>query len=391
MKIEKSGLKYLLGAATMLLAVPGMAEAKTLDIARFGDNIEKAMAPVTVGWAYSIAKDGQFVDNKGGGAARTKIDGFRAHGSPVRQNIASVSKTVTAVATLQLLAKLNRSYNTQIKEFLPSDWKLGPNMDDVTFSDLLRHRSGLATGDNNSIDILKYEAVQGWVAKGTTKRPGVGAERPSDYDNMNYALLRVLIPGLWKAAGGDPYQEALGMYNQLPPLELGSPGLVGNWNAYAYVAYVQQNLFDRMKIKGALCSDRSATQTLYYTPAGDKAGVKSFGDNDWTRACGSGGWYLSANDLTSLMAYVRHTEILLPKAWRDWMFDRSFGVSGFATTGGTGYKKDGSVGAGSGTGLRACIMALPGGIEVSAVENSATTQPLDVCTMLKTAYEAAWK
>ncbi|MEP7007565.1 MAG: serine hydrolase domain-containing protein [Sphingomonas bacterium] len=380
-------ISLLLASSLATLAAPATAE--TFSPQLFGDNIEKAMAPVTVGWAYSIVQNGVPVVRKGGGSARTKTDTFRAHGPHVRQNIASVSKTITAIATLQLLAKLNLPPETQIGQFLPPDWKKGPNINDLTFSDLLRHTSGIPSNPNNSIDILKYEAVQAQILAGTTKRPA-GGERPGSYANMNFAVLRVLIPGLWTKAGGDPYKEALGMYGQLPPLKLGSPGLVGNWNAYAYIAYVQKNVMEPIGIKGALCSDRSSTQTLYYTPAGDKPGMKSFPDNDWTRACGSGGWYMSTNALTNLLANVRNGSVLPPK-YRDLMFSRSFGVSSFSTTGGTGYGKSGTVGAGGGAGLRACLLALPGKIEVAAVENSATTQPLDMCEMLKTAYKAAWK
>ena len=381
----------LLAGATLLCGGP--AAAATFSIIAFGNNIEAAVSPVTVGWSYSIARDGKIIEFKGGGAARTKVDGFRAHGPTVRQNVASVSKLVTAVATMQLLAKLKLSEKTSISAYLPKAWAQGPNIADVTFSDLLRHRSGIVAGDMNSVAILGYDGMKALVAKGTSPRPGPDEERKWDYDNANFALLRVTIPYLWAKTGADPYAEALALKG-VPALVKGSAQAAKDWNAYAYVAYVQQKVFAPMGVKNALCADRSSTATLYYAPGGAFPGNKSFADNDWTLACGSGGWYLSSNDLTALVTWVRMTETLVPKEWRDRMFDRGYGWDNiFNTTGGTGRSKNGVVGAGGNpkSGLRACVMALPGAIEASLVENSGTTLPLDVCAVLKKAYEDAWK
>jgi CubicO group peptidase (beta-lactamase class C family) len=362
---------------------------KTFSAGRMGDNLRNALDPAFVGWAYSIGEKGSSVKSDGDGLARTKTDGLRKHSPDQRQNLASVSKTLTAVATLQLIDKLGLDTGSQVSPFLAGH-KLGPNMTDLTFSDVLRHCTSIDSGIYNSVDLLKYETVLSYVAKGVTKRPGPGKERPCKYDNMNYALLRVMIPQMWQKAGANINAEAIGMYGQLPAMQLGDPNLAGNWNAYAYIAYMQKNVLGPIGVKGALCSDTSATQTLYYTPAGDKPGQKSFPNNDWTRACGSGGWYLSANDLTNFMSHLMYTEKLLPKALRLEMLDRQYGINGAATTWGTLYKKDGVVGAGNGAGLYACTMHLPNNFDVSVVANSATVGDMNLCNLMKGAYEKAW-
>ncbi|HEY0131723.1 MAG TPA: serine hydrolase domain-containing protein [Allosphingosinicella sp.] len=361
---------------------------KTFSASRFGDNLRNALDPVVVGWAYSIGKEGAPVKADGDGFARTKVDGLRKHSADQRQNIASVSKTFTAVSTLQLLHKLGLTPQAQVSPFLKGH-KLGPNMTDLTFSDVMRHCTSIDSGIFNSVDLLKYETVLSYVEKGVTKRPGPGKERPCKYDNMNFALLRVLTGQMWEKAGADLMAESLGMYDQLGEMPLGDPNLIGNWNAYTYIAYMQKNVLGPIGVKGALCSDKSAVQTLYYSAQGDKPGNKSFPNNDWTRACGSGGWYLSANDMTNFMSHLMYTEKLLPKALRQEMFARGYGINPADTTWGTLYKKDGSVGAGDG-GLQACMMHLPNNYDVSVVVNSGSVPSMKLCDLMKGAYEKAW-
>lgn len=363
---------------------------KTFSASRFGDNLRNAMDPTFVGWAYSIGKEGAPVKSDGDGFARTKMDGLRKHSPNQRQNVASVSKALTAVSTLQLLNKLGLTTQAQVSPFLKGH-KLGPNMTDLTFSDVLRHCTSFDSDNMNSVDLLKYEAVLSHVEKGITKRPGPGKERACKYDNMNYALLRVVTAQMWEKAGADLMAESLGMYGQLPEMPLGDPNLIGNWNAYTYIAYMQKNVLGPIGVKGALCSDTSATQTLYYTEAGDQPGQKSFGNNDWTRACGSGGWYLSANDMTSFMSHLMYTEKLLPKALRQEMLSKEYGINSGTTTWGTLYGKSGVVGAGDGGGIYACTLHLPNNYDASVVANSvAVGKTMDICGLIKTAYEKAW-
>jgi len=362
------------------------APMPVFSVEKFGDEIAKVVDPNVVGWAYSIAhQKGKMAKEGAGGDARTKIDGQRSHSPTQRQNVASVSKIVTAAATMQLLDKLKLSVDAQVSPFLVG-YPLGPNMTDLTFSDVMRHCTGITSTKFNSVDLLKYETVISYIKAGVPKRPGPGLDRTCAYDNMNYALLRLIIPQMWAKTGADLTAEAVGMYGQLPEMPLGHPDLAGNWTAYTYIAYVQKNVFAPIGVKNPLCSDQSATQTLYYSPEGDKPGEKSF-NNDWTRACGSGGWYLSARDLTTLMTHLFHSEKVISKEMRKEMVGRWLGMEKpWKTTMGSGYSKDGSVG----PGIVACVMHLPIDVEASLVMNSGTKNKRSACSMLKSAYEAAW-
>ena len=59
-----------------------------------------------------------------------------------RSFIASVTKTVTAVATLQLLEANDLTVTAKIAPWLPSDWVKGPGIAQLTFRDLMQHKTG---------------------------------------------------------------------------------------------------------------------------------------------------------------------------------------------------------------------------------------------------------
>jgi CubicO group peptidase (beta-lactamase class C family) len=66
--------------------------------------------------------------------------------------VASVSKVVTALAAIRILAKHNISLDAGIGGHLPSDWHLNPHVASITFRQLLSHRSGIKDYGNNSQD-----------------------------------------------------------------------------------------------------------------------------------------------------------------------------------------------------------------------------------------------
>jgi Beta-lactamase len=60
-----------------------------------------------------------------------------------RVNVMSVTKTVTAVATHQLLGELHLSVNSPVAPWLPPSFDLGDGFDTVTFRLLMNHTSGI--------------------------------------------------------------------------------------------------------------------------------------------------------------------------------------------------------------------------------------------------------
>lgn len=395
-------IAVLLAASTLAVGTHATAapakgtggNAATFDATRFGQKLDAALDAATGGYAWSIAQGGKLIASGGDGYARTPADGDLKHGPDQRQNIASVSKMITAVAVLQLLRQIGKDEDAKIALYLPPGWVAGPNVDKITFAHLLGHRSGLAIPNNNSEAILGYDAMRAMVLAGTTNvAPFPALPAQIDYRNVNFALLRVLMSQLYAQTGNKPETLALAMQPQLgklPPLNE-VPAYVKAMNNHVYTGLVQKNVFDKIGVKGALCQDMTPKATLYYDTAQKLPGERSMKTNSWTNFCGSGGWYLSSNDLTRFMTYLRHTEVLLPAPWRERMIAKRFGVSRNSGEHGDYFQHGGVVGSGKTGGIYACMIRFSINVEAAVVINSMLTNNLLPCPILKTAFDAAWQ
>ena len=120
--------------------------------------------------------------------------------------VASVSKVVTALAAIRVLAKNNVSLDSGIGGHLPSDWHLDSHVAAITFRQLLSHRSGIKDYGNNdqSYTTLKNFFTQSVdPTKNTTCQPAsvvnpANPINPNDhnpcYSNYNFGIFRVLLP-----------------------------------------------------------------------------------------------------------------------------------------------------------------------------------------------------
>lgn len=370
--------------AAPLVATPQFSAAK------MAASIEATMKPQVVGFSYTISQKGKVAVEKGVGAARIAIDGYRAHGPLQRNNIASVTKTVTALAIMQLIEdnkKNGVTVDTPIKAYLPDGWKAGPNVANLTFAELMRHRTGLSSGgtNNNGFKELGFEAVKAAVAGGTTPLPAGATERPGVYDNINYALLRELLPKLWNATGSLKYEKIDG--SQIWPTQ-------GDYHSFLYVKYVNQRIFNPIDIRTVDCHDNKATSTLYY-PRLPNPLINGVPGVDQSKFCGSGGMYLATQEMAKLLVYLFNTELLLPATARKVMTDRRLGLDGMSTSRGTAFSRNGVVAQGSnsqGKGpTKACMIHLPDDIDAALVQNSNDGAALKPCDVLVAAFEAGWK
>lgn len=119
------------------------------------------------------------IDLEPGEAKKTDID-------PVltRLDIASMSKTVTAVAVIRLLLSTSTSLDDEISEYLPPEswgWGVHPDLKSLTFRKLLTHTSG------SSSAAISLQSVRKALQSPADIEPNKYA-----YANFNYAMLRVL-------------------------------------------------------------------------------------------------------------------------------------------------------------------------------------------------------
>lgn len=286
-----------------------------LSISEFSQRMLDALNSKTVGYALMVSYGGLLRTEAAAGLGRTSVDPpLKEFKTTDRMNVASVNKTVTAVAVLKSLAANNLTVDEKIKNHLPSDWKPGANVGDLTFKDLLTHATGFREADgkmpnanNTGYDDLKtfVERDLKPADKQADLNCSTSANKSPCYKNQDFALFRVIIPYL------NGFKEDSGAADKASALSA------------AYLAYLNQSVFAPLGIKDVRCAPDKKSPTLFYTfPAGATKGT-DFGD--WTPRCGGGGIHLSATDLAIFLAKLRHTNALLTEAQRTQMNNELLG------------------------------------------------------------------
>ncbi|MBO0953371.1 serine hydrolase, partial [Fibrella forsythiae] len=151
--------------------------------------LEDSLRPKDIGYAFTIYQGAtRMAAGSGGLAVREAASGFTID---TKLHLASVSKTISAFTLVALAARKGLSLRTPIAAYLPQHWPQGPGISRITFSDLLTHQSGLISPnqglpqEDNEYDFLGQRIATGVTAYGQYA-----------YQNINFALLRVLIPAL---------------------------------------------------------------------------------------------------------------------------------------------------------------------------------------------------
>jgi Beta-lactamase len=220
-------------------------------------------------------------------------------------NVASLSKVLTTVALLQALERRNLTIDQKIAPFLFPDWAKGPNVDEITFADLVTHRSGfrgaLASADPHYPDCgsTLYSNLKAQIAFGV---------EPADrqvplYCNSNIGLIRELLPQLEGrtdiAAERDESKRA-------------------KKSSQFYIDYMNAHVFRRVLGASRACkrTSRSDYALAYSFPADSTPGHEW---SDGTLICGASNWVLSARDLHRLLGAIGRGGKLLSDAARTTM------------------------------------------------------------------------
>lgn len=367
--------------ATFNLLGPGgiISGGSSVDLDEMSAYIMNALQGKATGFAYAIARNGQLARSGKAGYALMPAEGNRLMQTTTRMEVASVTKTVTAVAVLRLLEQLNISVDAHVSPWLPQEWTRGPGFkgrNQVTFRHLLTHTSGLdqAFQALQGPDTLKWgntwDGLAFVVANGT--QPG----SPYAYKNANYALFRVIIPALWKATGSHPGINQITKAN------------AGFW----YTAYVQQHLFNPIGVNAVTCTPQAAYPDARAYDVNNPATPGYQASIPLADCGGHRGLHLSALELANFMAHLRYTNLYLSDAARQQMDALRLGWN--PNSNGAGdksgkYWHGGDLYFGNGREQHACIMKFPGNIEASVILNSSETNPTTQCGILLNAYEAA--
>jgi CubicO group peptidase (beta-lactamase class C family) len=327
------------------------------------------------------------------GKARTVAD------APVRDflpstkiPVASVSKIVTTLAAIRILAKHGISLDSGIGGHLPNDWTLDPNVAAITFRQLLAQSSGIKAYGNVSQDYATLKTFFTQTVDPTKNATCTGPEGPTVqapadpinpnnksrcYSNYNFGIFRILLP-IIDGFVDDPSNRAVKL-------------------AAAYVRIVQKYVFEPVGAFGVdtkppTSGPQASAYAFSYLYPGVTAGT-DWGDN--TLIAGPAGWYLAVEDIAKVLASLNKNDGKI--LTQDQVTDMEATQLGWDNlTDATGYRwveKNGGWTSGSGTVISTSIALFgPGVIGVLFMNSDISGQPqVGAATVLRDAYMKALK
>ncbi|NGZ07848.1 MAG: hypothetical protein CV088_00450 [Nitrospira sp. LK70] len=150
-------------------------------------DLNAALADKTAGYVMQLRQRGQPIAAIQLNWAKWPVDGSERWGQTVRMHIASCSKLITAMAMTRALHVHDLTASMKIIDYLPTYWQKGPNIDKITFDQLMTHRSGFRVPETSDTfyTIMKQKVAEG-VMSADLGQPY--------YQNMNFSLCRILLP-----------------------------------------------------------------------------------------------------------------------------------------------------------------------------------------------------
>ncbi len=329
---------------------PGLASGSAFSLDKFEQNIKTLYPPGVVGYSYAISYLDK-VDRWGaGGSARIAADGLKNYTPETRQELFSVTKFVTAIAVCKVLGDKGKTLNEKVVDYLPSNWKIHATYNDLTFEQLLSHKSGF------SMENRGYDSLRKMMSIAQTANT-------YNYNNANYALCRILLPYLYHgkafflSAENQNINEtatAWAFRTLIRDLVLKPAGLqywnladFKNWNHEGSTIY---------------------KYTLYYLRS--NLNIASDANSDDVLIAGSRGLTLSSYEVAQIQTAFENKKII-SETWMNEMKNKKCGFDSWVDGAhGKYYWKNGGWTTGSGTGGETIIMHFPNGVRVSLNCNS---------------------
>jgi CubicO group peptidase (beta-lactamase class C family) len=233
-----------------------------ISVAAFGRALHEQLNGMFVGHLVLVGSDVY-----AGGQARTAVDPPALAMSPeVVVNTASVGKTFTAIAVLKALARHRLTVDSPIGAYLPPDWVRGPNVETITFRDLLTHRSGFRHPNDRVFET--EAAAQEQIAQGVSN----AAHGSFEYNNINFTIFRDLLPYL----EGEP--------DPGPALRIQAADRL-------FLDTIQREVFTPAGVHDAVCGP--APEGLLSYPELSDTSTSGYVIPGGPSACSSGGWSIT--------------------------------------------------------------------------------------------------
>jgi CubicO group peptidase (beta-lactamase class C family) len=283
-----------------------------LDVNGFGNALDAALQNNVSGYVICLRQHGRTICTRQWNWAKTPIDGSESWTPQISMHIASCSKLITAMALIKALDERQIKDITPIIGFLPSYWVKGPNIDQITFHNLLTHTSGFNTGQSNCDFLFMQDAVSAGVT-------GVGEYH---YQNMNYGLCRILLATI--------------VGDIAPPTTFNIPVIDDSNNAvwdyltiHSFVRYVQEHVFGPSDVSDATLDHPDTCALAYPFPLDDSNGWNS---GNLTTVLGAAGWHMTVEDLLAIMGTFRRGNSVVSPTRAQSMLDLAYGTDVWAST-----------------------------------------------------------
>lgn len=299
----------------------------------FDAAITNLVKPNVMAYQYVLIKDGKVVTEGADGQARTGTDGNLKMTTSTPQNIGSLAKFLAGTAMVGMFEKPMPKTDAEYKKrglkgslnmpvwgefpkvwlgFIPGSNVKSPQQRNITFRQLLQHRSGFDQDwkDNNNLSTFPLMLEKGF-------NPAIYNVRK--YANMNFTLGGYLLPLIER-------------HNLNYDLDIATNGM-SPADADKYVrdslgarmdSLMRERIWNKMSPKfNASCDapkDYKTTGAYGYTSKNDKGGGAFDSMIAKNGHCvGSGGYFTSARDFANYVAHFSQTDLIVSQAGRDEM------------------------------------------------------------------------
>lgn len=292
--MQRPLLAALLAAAVLCRApllrathAPAPAGPREHDFSQWAASVHRELdGHLAGGYAFAVAHAGRVTMTGAYGWARAPWERIRPGerwSLETPMALASVSKTITAIALLHLWDEQQHRFSLD-EPFWPLLARIAPDagaeVRQITIRQLMMHRSGIA----NVKDVQTTAELRALLRQPLEFAPG----SKEAYHNNNYYVLRLVLE-----------QLAHGQYTQ----------------------YVEEHVLRPMGIADMNTKAPAAGLAVGYKKPGERGPGYAF-DWDVTSSAGAAGWYGSVNDLVRFVQRVRDPGTLSDAAWKETWRDR---------------------------------------------------------------------
>jgi hypothetical protein len=206
-----------------------------------------------------------------------------------------------------------------------------------------------------------------------------------DYNNVNYGVMRLLIPRL---AGYNLVQIPSGTSGvMLNILEAGQDDQLAD----CYIDYTQKKVWNKAGAPQLACKPLETFPPLCYQYPSDLGKGGHFGD--MTLTCGSRGWNVSSFHLNAFQRTLHHSVAILPEWLTKMMIDDRLGYDDIGTTqnGYTWYRKGGYYPGSMNPGqLHSYLVGFSNGVHIALIINSQFDGPYGIFGSITKAFDAEY-